>query len=103
MVLERQKPPILIVSYSIVDQSVGKIKLYANTKQNDDQFLDVTAEKKGVFTNQNITTEEKNHFYDIWYDRYFNSVLTNFGANNNHQVIKKGVYITNPTFDGTKG
>lgn len=96
-----------INSYSVVDQSVGKIKLYANPKQNDDQFLDATAEKKGVFSNGNITTEEKTHFYDTWYDRYFNSVLTNFCSNNNRQVtyqdIKKGNYLTNPTFESTNG
>ncbi|WHQ37483.1 hypothetical protein [Spiroplasma sp. SV19] len=96
-----------ISDFQLVDQSVGKIKLYANSKQSANQFLDVTAEKKGVFSNGNITTEDKNHFYDTWYDRYFNSVLTNFGVNNNRQVtyhdIKNGNYITNPTFNGTNG
>lgn len=96
-----------INEYNIIDQSVGKIKLYANPQQNHAQFLDVTHEKKGVFSNSNITTTEKNQFYDIWYDHYFNSFLTNFGSNNNRQVtyhdIKNGNYITNPIFNNTKG
>ncbi|WP_425379625.1 hypothetical protein [Spiroplasma endosymbiont of Stenodema calcarata] len=86
---------------------MGKIKLYANQTKRDDQFLDVTAEKKGVFSNANITTEEKNHFYDEWYDHYFNGVLTNFGADSNRQVkyqdIKDSNYIKNINFNGTNG
>ncbi|WP_283272611.1 hypothetical protein [Spiroplasma sp. SV19] len=96
-------------SYNFVDQSVGKIKLYSNENKHDDQFIDVTAEKKGVFSSANITTEEKTKFFSEWYDQYYNSVLTNFGPDNNRQVtyddIKKGNYIKNTTFDGqgTKG
>ncbi|AGM25426.1 hypothetical protein [Spiroplasma chrysopicola] len=90
--------------YSYADQSTGKIKLYSSPDKHDDQFLDVTPEKQGVYSPANITTEEKNKFYNEWYDKYFNSVITNFGVNDNRQVtyddIKDGNYIKNVVFDG---
>ena len=52
-------------SFNYQDNSTGKIKLYFDENKNDDQFIDASPEKHGIFSTDDITFEEKNKLM-VW-------------------------------------
>ncbi|WP_338983394.1 hypothetical protein [Spiroplasma endosymbiont of Othius punctulatus] len=91
--------PTLDEHFSYTDQTTGSYTLYSDPSHKKVITSESGRDNEHIYNNSLISNDIKSNFYEVWFEEYFNSVLTNFGSSQNDIVewedLKSNIYVKN--------